>query len=102
MSEVKNLYEMIEFPKQGILSKTVAENPSGEVDIFMLPNGEKLSTHTASRDAAVFILRGKADFDLGGEMHHVKEGDWFFMPSGLPHALNATEDLVFTLTLFGS
>ncbi len=102
MSEIKNLYEMIEFPKQGILSKTIVEKPSGEVDIFMLPKGEKLSKHTSTRDAAVLILQGEADFELGETWHHVKAGDWFFMPSGLEHQLSASEELVFVLTLFGS
>ena len=102
MSEVKNLFDMIEFPKQGILSKTVAENPSGEVDIFMLPKGEKISQHTAGRDAAVFIMQGEGEFQLGDDWHKVKPGDWFFMPKGLLHALNSTEDLVFMLTFFGT
>lgn len=101
MTAVMNLYDMIEFPKQGILSKTVIETASGEVDIFMLPKGEKISKHTSSRDAAVLILRGEAEFQLGEESHVVKEGDCFFMPAGLVHALAAVEDLVFTLTLFG-
>lgn len=102
MSEVINLYEKIEFPKQGILSKTISEHPSGEVDVFFMPKGEKLSKHTASRDASVFILKGEVDFQLGEDWHHLKEGDWFFMPSGMVHQLAATEDLVFMLTLFGS
>ena len=101
MAEIKNLYEMIEFPKQGILSKTVAETSAGEVDIFMLPKGEKISSHTSSRDAAVLILRGEADFMLGKDWHRVKPGDWFYMEAGLDHALSAVEDLVFVLTLFG-
>jgi len=92
---------MIEFPKEGILSKTVVENPTCEVDLLMLPKGEKISGHTASRDAAVLILKGEAEFLLGEQWHHVKPGDWFFMEAGLMHALNATEELVFLLTLFG-
>jgi quercetin dioxygenase-like cupin family protein len=93
---------MIQVPKEGILSKTVAEKPSGEVDLFMLPKGEKLSRHTASRDAAILVLRGEAEFQLGEQWHHVKAGDWFFMEAGLPHAITASSDLVFMLTLFGS
>ena len=102
MTEVKHLHEMIEFPKEGILSKTVAENRAGDVDLFMLPNGEKISGHTASRDAAVLILRGEAEFMLGKEWHRVKPGDWFFMEAGLEHAVSAADDLVFLLTLFGT
>ena len=102
MSEIKNIYDLIEFPKEGILSKTISETASGEVDVFMLPKGAKISEHTSSRDAAVLILRGQADFMLGAEPHRVKPGDWFLMEAGLPHALTAVEDLVFLLTLFGA
>ena len=100
MTEIKHLNEMIEFPKEGILSKTVAENPTCEVNIFMLPKGEKIAGHTASRDASILILQGEADFQLGEEWHRVKPGDWFFMEAGLMHALNSVEDLVFLLTLW--
>lgn len=102
MAEITNLFNMIEFPRQGILSKTVAEKPSGEVDLFILPKGEKISRHTSSRDAAIFVLQGEADFQLGDEWNRVKPGDWFFMEAGLPHAITAADDLVFILTLFGS
>ncbi len=102
MAEITNVFEKIEFPEQGILSKTISEKPTGEVDIFMLPAGEKISRHTSSRDAAVLILRGSGEFQLGEEWHKVKEGDWFFMEAELPHALSATENLAFMLTLFGS
>jgi nitric oxide dioxygenase len=101
LERIQHLYDMIEFPKEGILSKTIAESPSGEVDLFLLPKGEKISGHTASRSATVLILRGEADFLLGEDWHRVKPGDWFFMEAGLMHALNAVEDLAFMLTLFG-
>ena len=101
MSEITHLYDLIEFPKEGVLSKTISETASGEVDIFMLPKGEKISGHTASRDAAVQIMRGEADFRLGRDWHRVKPGDWFLMEAGLEHELKAAEDLVFLLTLFG-
>ena len=86
----------------GYLSKTVFEGSSGEADLFMLPKGAKISSHTSSRDASVMILQGEVDFMLGDQVHRVKAGDWFFMEAGLVHALSAIEDLVFLLTLFGS
>jgi len=95
MDRIKHLKDEIEFPKQGILSKTIHEAPS-------VPKGEKISAHTSSRDAAVFILQGEVDFTLGSETYRVKAGDWFFMEAGLVHALSAIEDLAFILTLFGS
>lgn len=92
---------MIEFPNEGVLSKTIFETSSGEADIFMLPKGEKISGHTSSRDASVMILQGEANFRLGADWHRVKPGDWFFMHAGLEHELNAIENLAFVLTLFG-
>jgi quercetin dioxygenase-like cupin family protein len=101
MTQIINIHDLIEFPNQGILSKTISERSTGEVDLFILPKGEELSRHTSSRDAAVYLIRGEADFQLGEQWHRVKSGDWFIMPAGLEHALNAVEDLVFMLTLFG-
>jgi nitric oxide dioxygenase len=102
MDRIKHLDDLIEFPKQGVLSKTVFEGPSAEADLFMLPRGEKISGHTSSRDATVLILRGEAEFTLGQQTYKVKPGDWFFMEAGLVHALSASEDLVFLLTLVAS
>ncbi len=101
MPEIKNLRNLIEFPKEGILSKTIHEAETGEADLFMIPKGGKISGHTSSRDASVFILQGEGEFLLGEAWHKVKAGDWFFMEAGLVHAINATEDLAFLLTLFG-
>lgn len=102
MDRIKRLKDMVEFPKDGILSKTIHESSSGEADLFMLPKGGKISGHTSSRDAAVTILEGEGQFMLGDEWHDVKAGDWFFMEAGLVHAINATDNLAFLLTLFGS
>lgn len=99
MDRVKHLSDLVEFPKQGVLSKTVFEGSSVEVDLFMLPAGEKISAHTSSRDATVLIMQGEAEFTLGEQVHRVKAGDWFFMEAGLVHALSSIEDLVFLLTL---
>ena len=102
MDRIQHLNDQIEFPKQGILSKTIHEAPSGEADLFMLPKGERISSHTSSRDAAVLVLQGEAEFTLGEQAYNVRAGDWFYMEAGLVHALVAVDDLVFLLTLFGS
>lgn len=102
MSDIIKLYESLEFPKQGILSRKLFESASGEIDLFTIPAGHKISGHTSSRDAAVQIVKGEAEWLLGEEWHKVKEGDTFYMPAGLIHAITAVEDLAFLLTLFGA
>jgi nitric oxide dioxygenase len=101
MERIKHLNDLVEFPKEGILSKTIHEVPSGEADLFMLPKGGKISGHTSSRDATVMVVQGEGEFMLGEELHKVKAGDWFYMEAGLIHALSATEDMAILLTLFG-
>lgn len=101
MERLRHLEQMIEFPKEGILSKTIYEGAFGEADLFMLPKGEKISAHTSSRDAGVLALRGECEFTLGDEKHRVKAGDWLMMEAGLLHALQALDDFVFVLVLFG-
>lgn len=96
------LEDKIEFVKEGIVSKTLAEGDFGEVEVFCISKGEALSEHTASRNAVVHFIKGKARIMLGKEWHEAGPNSWFFMPANLPHALEAVEDMVFVLTLFGS
>ncbi|MDO8585796.1 MAG: cupin domain-containing protein [Armatimonadota bacterium] len=95
------LDEKIEFVTDGIVSKTLAEGDFGEVEIFCVSAGQALSEHTASRAAALHFIKGRGRFKLGDEWHDALPGSWFFMPPGLPHALEAQDGLVFVLTLFG-
>jgi len=95
------LEDKIEFVTDGIVSKTLVEEDFGEVEVFCMSGGKAMSEHTASRNAAVHFLKGHARMKLGDTWHDALPGSWFLMPAGLPHALEALEDTVFMLTLFG-
>jgi len=96
----KNLEDMIEFAKDGIVSKTVAEIDENEVSLFCMAAGQQLSTHSASFPAVIHVLRGKGEITLGKEVYEAKLNSWFSLPKNLPHAVKTTENLVFLLTLF--
>ena len=97
--EIKNVFDMIEMPKEGILSVSVVDNEFFKVVLFMMPAGQYLSPHTSTMPATVGVAKGLADFTLGDEVHEVKPGDYFFMPPNFNHAIKAKEDFVFLLTL---
>ena len=97
----ENLQDKIEFVTDGIVSKTLVEGDFGEVEVFCMSAGKEMSEHTASRNAVVHFLKGKGRIKLGDQWHDAAPGAWFFMPKDLPHALEAHEDTVFLLTLFG-
>lgn len=97
--QIKNLLEMIDMPKEGILSIAVEDNEHYKVVLFMMPAGQYLSPHTSTMPATVYVIQGKADFLLGDAQYQVKPGDHFYMPPNYNHAIRAHEDLVFLLNL---
>ena len=97
--EIKNLADMIEMPKKGILSIAVEDNQYYKVVLFMMPAGQYLSPHTSTMPATVYVIQGLADFTLGEEEHEVKPGDHFYMPPDYNPAIRAKEDFVFLLNL---
>lgn len=96
----KNLEDMFEFAKDGIVSKTVAEIKENEISLFCMAAGQSLSTHSANFPAIIHVLQGKGEITLGKEVYEAKPNSWFALPKNLPHAVKATENLVFLLTLF--
>ena len=96
---VKNLLEMAEMPREGILSISVEDNEFYKVVLFMMPAGQYLSPHTSTMPATVYVVQGSADFTLGEDDVNVRPGDFFYMPPNYNHAIKAKEDFVFILTL---
>jgi quercetin dioxygenase-like cupin family protein len=97
--QIKNLIDSINMPKQGILSIVVDKNDHFNVTLFMMPKGEGISPHTTTMAATVYVIKGSAIFTLGETDHTVRAGDYFYMPPDYRHAIQATEDFVFLLTL---
>lgn len=97
--KIKNLMEMIEMPKEGILSIPVEDNEYYKVVLFMMPAGQYLSPHTSTMPAVIYVIQGQAEFTLGQEVNEVKAGDHFYMPPNFNHAVSAKEDFVFLLHL---
>lgn len=95
-----DLEGMIEFARDGIVSKTVAKKAGSDITLFCMQTGQELSTHSASFPAIIHVLKGKGIITLGDQTYEAKSNAWFYMPKGLPHAVQSTENLVFLLTLF--
>ena len=97
---VVNLDEMVEFAREGIVSKTVADKPHAKFVLFSMAAGQYLSEHTASMPATIHVLRGTGEVKLGRRWHKVAPGAWIHMRTGLGHAVKAKDGLVFLVTLF--
>jgi quercetin dioxygenase-like cupin family protein len=96
---VVSLEKETSFAPNGIVSRTLLQTPNSRVVLFGFSEGQELTEHTSTRQATVQILSGECDFDLAGEPHHLKAGDYLYMPPNLPHAVRATSELSMLLTL---
>lgn len=97
---VADLEAMVSVAEQGIVSKAIVENEHHKIIHFTLAAGQELSEHTASVPAVIHILQGGGKVVLGGEAHEARPGMLFYMPAELRHAVVATGDVVFLLTMF--
>ena len=100
-SVIKNLEEMMEFPREGIFSKVLVKTNISNHTLLCLAKGTDMSEHTSTREAAVTVLKGKGTFILRRKKIKMKPGVFIFMPKNAPHSLSADEDLAILLSLSG-
>ena len=96
---VLSLEKETAFAANGIVSRTLLRTENGRVVLFGFSEGQELTEHTSAQHATVQILSGECEFDLAGETHSLRAGDYLYMPPGLPHAVRAKTQFSMLLTL---
>lgn len=100
-SITKNLFEAMEFPREGVFSKVLAKGEMSNHTLMCLAAGTDISEHTSTREASVTVLKGKGTFVLDGKDIPMEPGIFIFMPKNAPHSLSASENLAILLSLSG-
>jgi quercetin dioxygenase-like cupin family protein len=95
-----DLNDLVQFADRGIVSKTLVECPKAKVVLFGMKTGQSLSGHSAGTPATIHVLQGAGTITLGETGHRGTPGSIYYMPAGLYHAVESTDDLVFLLNLF--
>ena len=98
---IKNLNDMMEFPREGVFSKVLAKGDTSNHTLMCLAKGTDISEHTSTREGVVTVLKGKGTFVLYGKKIKMAPGVFIFMPKDAPHSLSASEDLAILLSLAG-
>lgn len=96
---VVQLRDRLEYPEAGVLSKVLLKDEACQYTLFCLAAATEISEHTATRNATVQVLEGEGTLTLNGEEIALRPGILVFMPAHAPHALQATTNLAFLLTL---
>ena len=94
-----NILEMIEYPKEGILTKQVISDKKNDVTLFCMAKGSALGVHTSTKSGFIYILEGKGIFILKGKKIKMESGVFIFMNENDIHSLNAELNTSFLLSL---
>lgn len=85
------LKDQVAYSPGSVVSKTLLKKDTGNLTLFSFDVGQGLSEHVSPYDAVVYILDGRAEITIGGEMRPVETGGMLVMPAGISHALHAAE-----------
>ena len=86
-----SLETLVEYQTGQVVSRTLGQGKQLSLTLFAFDKGEEISSHSSSGDALVYIMDGAAEITIGNEKFQLKKGETIVMPSGIPHALLATE-----------
>ena len=98
-AEILHLAEMVSYQTGSIVSRQITKADAGNVTLFAFDKGQELSEHTASFDALVYIVEGKAKVIISGKSFELKTGDAIIMPADEPHAVKAAGQFKMLLTM---
>lgn len=95
----KNIKEMIEYPKEGILSKQIVKTKKTDVTLFCMAKNSGLDEHTSTKQAVIYVVEGKGIFNLNNKKIKMLPGVFIFMKENAIHSLKAEENTTFILSL---
>ncbi|NQU78994.1 cupin domain-containing protein [Candidatus Woesearchaeota archaeon] len=95
----KNIQDMIEYPKEGVLSKEVYRDDTFNTDLFCMAAGKEISEHTSTKKAIVYVVDGKGVFNLEGQDIIMEPGKLIHMDANAKHSLKAESNTSFLLIL---
>ena len=93
------LQDLIEYPTHGINSKVLLKDNNSQYNLFCLTAGTEIKEHTSTRNAVITVIEGAGNLNLEGKDIALTPGVFVFMAANAPHAVQAKENLAFTLAL---
>lgn len=96
----KNIKNLIEYPKEGILSKEIGKNDKIDVSLFCMVKNTEIGKHTSTKQGFIYVIKGKGIFNLEGKNIKMLPGTFIFMKKNAVHSLKVEENTAFMLSLF--
>jgi nitric oxide dioxygenase len=94
-----DLKRLVEYPKEGILSKDILKTGKVSMTLFCMGKGAELTEHTSTKEGIIVVLEGKGVFNMKGKKIVMKPNVSIFMKKNAAHSLRASSNLSFFLIL---
>ena len=95
----KDIKQLIEYPKEGILSKEIFKNNKIDATLFCMADGMEIGEHTSTKQGFIYVIEGKGIFKLEDKNIEMKEGVFIYMKENAIHSLKSEENISFMLLL---
>lgn len=99
MKMERNIKKLIEYPKEGVLSKDIVKTKKNNISLFCMAAGTEIGQHTSTKQGFVYVVEGKGIFNLEGRGIKMLPGVFIFMKENAVHSLKAEENTAFILSL---
>ncbi|MGG6298197.1 cupin domain-containing protein [Leptolyngbya sp. AN02str] len=96
---IAQLNERIEYTETGVSNTTLLKLPHCQYRLLCLAAKTEIAQHTSPLHAVVHVLEGQGTLTLHGQDIALEPGVMVLMQAHAPHALKATTNLAFLLTL---
>ena len=94
-----NLRDLIEYSKEGILSKSIIKNSKIDATLFCMAAGSEIDEHTSTKQGIIYVLEGNGIFNLEGKDIKMQENVLIQMNENAVHSLKAFQNTAFLLIL---
>lgn len=94
-----NIRKLIEYPKEGIISKKLFAEAETNHTLFCMSKGTDISEHTSTKEGTIHIIEGKGIFILGDKKIEMVPDVIIFMKRNEVHSIKAIENTSFLLSL---
>lgn len=91
MSDVLNVFRMLDYKSDSISSKTVIDKEGGSITLFAFDKTQGLSKHTSPYVSTIQIVEGKAEMEIDEEKTLVVEGDMVTIPADTEFSIYAIQ-----------
>ncbi len=94
--------DIADLPNDGILSRTILNEPALRLVLFHFAKGQELTDHTSATPAVIQIISGEVHLRLGDEMREAHPGTMVYMPANVNHGVFAKTNTTMLLHMLKS